>query len=103
MSGLEDKESANRLPIKVVWLCGGTTADITPEQPMKFNMNEAQENIKKHHCKVRMKSQMATIFDYGKLEISLFDGGRMLMKHVTDEKSTMTAYREILQVLNIVL
>ena len=103
MNGLKDSESAGKLPIKVVWLCGGTTADITPEQPMKFNMNEAQEKIKKHHCKVRMKTQMATIFDYGKLEVSLFDGGRMLLKNVTDEQSTMKAYRELLQVLNIVL
>ncbi len=102
MSGLEEKESAVKLPIKVVWLCGGTTADITPEKPVKFNMHEAQEKIKKNHCKVRMKSQMATIFDYGKLEISLFDGGRMLMKNVTDEKSTMMAYRELLQILCIV-
>ena len=31
----------------VVWLCGGTTADITPAQPLKFNMNDACEKIKK--------------------------------------------------------
>jgi hypothetical protein len=90
-----------RLPIKVVWLCGGKTADITPEQPYKFNMTKAQEDIKRHRCRLRMKSQMATIFDFGKLEISLFDGGRMLIKNVVDEKSTMQAYREILQVLQI--
>ena len=65
-------------------------------------MNEAQEKIKKHRCKVRLKSQMATIFDYGKLEVSLFDGGRMLLKNVTDESSTMKAYREILQMINVV-
>ncbi len=90
-----------RLPIKVVWLCGGKTADITPDQPYRFSMAQAQENIKQHRCKLRMKSQMATIFDFGKLEVSLFDGGRMLIKNVVDEKSTMQAYREILQVLQI--
>jgi hypothetical protein len=103
LSGLEEKGSAAKLPIRVVWLCGGTTADITPEKPVKFNMNEAQEKIKRNRCKVRMKSQMATIFDYGKLEISLFDGGRMLLKNVTDETSTMKTYRELLQLLNIIL
>jgi hypothetical protein len=102
MSKVTDTNSA-KLPIKVVWLCGGTTADITPQQPMVFSMSEAQERIKKNHCKVRMKSQMATIFDYGKLEISLFSGGRMLLKNTTDEPSTMKAYREILQILNITL
>ncbi len=89
------------LPIKVSWLCGGKTADINPEQPMKFNFNEAQEKIKKHHFKVRLKSQMVVIFDYGKMEISLFNGGRMLMKNVADEKSTLRAYLEILQALNL--
>jgi hypothetical protein len=92
-----------KLPIKIVWLCGGKTADITPLQPCKFNMTQAQDNIKKHRCKLRMKSQMATIFDFGKLEVSLFDSGRMLIKNTVDEKSTMQAYREILQVLQITI
>ncbi len=100
---MADENSACNLPVKVVWLCGGKTADIIPNQPMKFKMSEAQERIKKHRCKVRMKSQMATIFDYGKLEVSLFDGGRMLLKNTTDEQSTMRAYLEILQLLNVVL
>jgi hypothetical protein len=64
-------------------------------------MAEAQELIKKQRLKVRMKSQMATIFDFGKLEISLFDGGRMLLKNVSDEQSTIQSYRQILLMLNI--
>lgn len=103
LSEFAGKDFGNSLPVKIVWLCGGTTADITPKQPLKFNMVEAQERMKKQHCKIRMKSQMATIFNYGKFEISLFDGGRILMKNVTDEKSTMKAYREILHLLNIIL
>jgi len=63
-------------------------------------MAEAQEVIKKQRFKVRMKSQMATIFDFGKLEVSLFDGGRMLLKNVKDEESTMHAYRQLLQMLD---
>ena len=67
----------------VVWLCGGTTADITPAQPLKFNMNDACEKIKKQHFKIRVKSQMVLMFDYMKLDVSLFDGGRMLIKNVS--------------------
>ena len=93
-------KEACKLPIKVVWLCGGTTCDITPLQPLMFKMAEAQETIKKQRFKVRMKSQMATIFDFGKLEISLFDGGRMLLKNTTDEASTMQSYRQLLLILN---
>ncbi len=84
-------------------MCGGKTADITPLEPYKFSMAQAQDKIKKHRCKLRMTSQMATIFDFGKLEVSLFDGGRMLIKNVVDEKSTMQAYIEILQVLQITI
>ena len=61
--------------LNVVWLCGGTTADITPAQPLKFNINDACEKIKKQHCKIRVKSPMVLMFDYMKLDISLFDGG----------------------------
>ena len=92
-------EASGKLPIKIVWLCGGTTADITPLQPIRFQMTQAQETIKKR-CRVRMKSQMACIFDYGKLEVSLFDGGRMLLKNVKDEESTLQAYRQLLQMLS---
>ena len=69
-------------------------------RPIRFRMAEAQEVIKKQRFKVRMKSQMATIFDFGKLEVSLFDGGRMLLKNVKDEESTMHAYRQLLQMLD---
>jgi len=97
----EASGKVDKLPIKVVWLCGGTTADITPMKPLLFKMAEAQEVIKRQHYKVRMKSQMATIFDFGKLEVSLFDGGRVLLKNVKDEESTMQAYRLLLHTLNI--
>ncbi len=87
--------------LNVVWLCGGTTADISPAQPLKFNMNEACEKIKKQHCKIRVKSQMVLMFDYMKLDVSLFDGGRMLIKNVSDKETPVQAYRDILKTINI--
>jgi hypothetical protein len=88
--------------LNVVWLCGGTTADITPAQPLKFSMNEACEKIKKHG-KIRVKSPMVLMFDYMKLDVSLFDGGRMLIKNVSDKETPIKAYREILRAINITL
>lgn len=85
--------------LNIVWLCGGTTADITPAQPLKINMNDAHEKIKKTHSKIRVKSPMVLIFDYMKLDVSLFDGGRMLIKNVTDKELTIRAYREILKTI----
>jgi hypothetical protein len=89
--------------LNVVWLCGGTTADITPAQPLKFNMNEACEKIKKQHFKIRVKSPMVLMFDYMKLDISLFEGGRMLIKNVTDKETSLKAYRDILKTMNLTI
>ena len=44
---------------------------------------------------------MLVIFDFMKMEVSLFDGGRMLIKNVTDEKLAPKAYVEILRVLEV--
>ncbi len=44
---------------------------------------------------------MLMIFDFMNMEVSLFDGGRMLIKNVTDEKLAPKAYVEILKVLEV--
>jgi molybdopterin/thiamine biosynthesis adenylyltransferase len=85
---------------KLVWLCGQNTANINPEKPLKLNLNEVYE-IVRQRFKVRLKSRLAIIFDYEDLEISLFNGGRMLIKNVENEKKALKKYREILKKLNI--
>jgi len=40
------------------------------------------------------------MFDYKNYEVSLFNGGRMLIKGVADEKTALTIYREIIQKLS---
>jgi molybdopterin/thiamine biosynthesis adenylyltransferase len=85
---------------KLVWLCGRNTANINPEKPLKLNLAEVYDTIKRHFV-VRVKSQLAIIFDYKNLEVSLFNGGRMLIKNVTNEKTALKAYREILKKLNV--
>jgi activator of HSP90 ATPase len=85
---------------KLVWLCGRNTANINPEKPLKLNLAEVYDTIKQHFT-VRVKSHLAIIFDYKNLEVSLFNGGRMLIKNVTNEKSALKAYREILKKLNV--
>jgi adenylyltransferase/sulfurtransferase len=85
---------------RLVWLCGRDTANINPEKPLKFNLNEVYETVKQRF-KVRLKSHLAIIFNYGNLEVSLFNGGRMLIKNVQNEKTALKAYKEILKKLNI--
>ncbi|MGD0645726.1 MAG: hypothetical protein ABSA75_12550 [Candidatus Bathyarchaeia archaeon] len=98
---MAEKQVVGNLTLKIVWLCGGTTADITPAQELTFNMDQACEKIKKQHVKIRVKSPMLLMFDYMKMEISLFDGGRMLIKNVTDNKLPIKAFVEILRAINV--
>ena len=85
---------------KLVWLCGRNTVNVNPEKPLKMNLNEVYESIKKHF-KVRIKSRLAIIFDYKNFEISLFSGGRMLIKNVNDEESALKIYKDITKKLGV--
>jgi hypothetical protein len=86
---------------RLVWLCGQDTANINPENPLKFNLNQVCEVVQQRGFHVRVKSHLALMFEYRNLEVSLFNGGRMLIKNVPDEKSALKAYREILAELEI--
>jgi molybdopterin/thiamine biosynthesis adenylyltransferase len=85
---------------KLVWLCGRNTVNINPEKPLKMSLNKVYESIKRQF-KVRVKSQLAIIFDYKNFEVSLFNGGRMLIKNVDDEKAALEVYKEIAKKLGI--
>jgi len=85
---------------KLVWLCGRNTANINPEKPLKLNLNEVYGLIKRAF-KVRVKSSLVIVFDYKSFEISLFNGGRMLIKNVNDEKAAMEVYKEVSKKLEI--
>jgi len=37
------------------------------------------------------------MFDYCGFEVSLFNGGRMLIKGVTDQETALAAYRDIIK------
>ena len=83
---------------RLVWLCGRDTANINPEKPLQLNIDEVFPAINKLF-NVRLKSRLALMFNYKEYEVSLFNGGRMLIKGVTDEKRGLTIYREILKKL----
>jgi len=85
---------------RLVWLCGRDTANINPEKPLKLNLDEVYETVRQRF-KVRVKSRLAIIFDYKDLEVSLFNGGRLLIKNVQNENAALKAYREILKKLGI--
>ena len=79
---------------KVAWLCGRSTANVNPEKPWKMGLNDAYPTIKKVF-KVRLKSRFAVIFGYKDFEVTLFNGGRMLIKNVDSENEALEVYGEI--------
>ncbi len=84
---------------RLVWLCGKDTANINPEKPLKLNLEEVYPTVNKQF-KVRLKSRLALMFNYKTYKVSLFNGGRMLIKNVQSEDEALKAYREILSTLN---
>jgi molybdopterin/thiamine biosynthesis adenylyltransferase len=80
---------------RLVWLCGQNTANINPEKTLKLDLDKVYQMIQNLGLKVRVRSRLALMFDYKGLEVSLFNGGRMLIKNVPDEDAALKAYREI--------
>jgi len=85
---------------RLVWLCGRETANINPENPLKLSLEQVYPAVNQLF-NVRLKSQLALMFTYGSYEVSLFNGGRMLIKGVTDEKTALVVYREIIKKLKV--
>jgi molybdopterin-synthase adenylyltransferase len=86
---------------RLVWLCGQNTANINPETPLKFSLDDVGALVQRTGFHVRLKSHLALIFDYKNFEVSLFTGGRMLIKNVTDEKTALKIYQELIKTLKI--
>jgi hypothetical protein len=83
---------------RLVWLCGRNTANINPEKPLKLNLDQIYPVISKRFT-VHLKSQLALMFSYKTYKVSLFNGGRMLIKGVASEEKALEAYNEITQIL----
>jgi adenylyltransferase/sulfurtransferase len=93
------KEFVPAKPERLVWLCGKDTANINPEVPLRLGLEQVYPIVAEHFV-VQLRSELALRFSYKTFQVSLFNGGRMLIKGVTDEDSALTVYREIMQKLN---
>ena len=88
------EKALRKVKERLVWLCGRNTVNINPEKPVKMNLNSIYTEIKRHY-KVYIKSSIALVFKYKDYEITLFNGGRMLIKNVKDEATAVRVYRKI--------
>jgi adenylyltransferase/sulfurtransferase len=79
---------------RLVWLCGRNTVNINPEEPWTINLQEAYR-LTGSHFKVLARSHLAMVFAFRGSELTLFKGGRMLIRDVKDEASALRLYDEV--------
>lgn len=94
------RENSKSRKERFAWLCGRDTVNVNPETPLRLNLDEIYDLAKKLF-QVRMKSRLALIFGHGAYEVTLFSGGRMLIKNINDEATALKVYREIIRKLGV--
>ena len=81
-------------------LCGRNTVNVNPSEPMKGSLNQLHARLK-DRFKILVKSSFVIVFEYdGGIEVSLFNGGRMLIKNVKDEKAALKVYNSVAKMLS---
>lgn len=82
-------------------LCGSDTFNLNPSKPLKTSLGRTCARLSKRF-RILLKSSMVIVFQYdGGVEVSLFNGGRMLIKNVKDEKSAMQVRKTIFKTLGV--
>jgi len=82
-------------------LCGRNTVNVNPSQPINVSLNDLFERLK-NRFKILMKSSFVVVFQYdGGIEVSLFNGGRMLIKNVKDEKAALNVHKAVFKTLGL--
>jgi len=81
-------------------LCGRNTVNVNPSKPIKESLNKLYIKLKRRF-KILVKSSLVIVFKYdGGIEVSLFNGGRMLIKNVKDEKAALKVYNSVVKILS---
>jgi adenylyltransferase/sulfurtransferase len=96
-------EKPSEVVERLAWLCGSNTVNVNPPKPISFKLDDAYEVLKRDF-EVLVRSSFAVVFKYTRgVEVSLFSGGRMLIKNVKDEESALNVYTEVIEKLGISL
>jgi len=82
-------------------LCGRNTVNVNPSKPVDLSLNELYERLK-NRFKILVKSSFVIVFQYnGGVEVSLFNGGRMLIKNVKNEKAALNVHNTVFKTLGL--
>jgi adenylyltransferase/sulfurtransferase len=85
----------------LTWLCGQDTVNVNPSRLIEASMDELLAKIQGHY-KILIKSPIVIVFQYGDdVEVSLFQGGRMLIKNVKNEDTALKIHVDVWKKLGI--
>jgi molybdopterin/thiamine biosynthesis adenylyltransferase len=80
-------------------LCGNNAVNVNPSKPMSENLNQLYARLR-GRFKVLVKSSFVIVFQFdGGVEVSLFNGGRMLIKNINDEASALKVFDSVMNAL----
>jgi len=86
---------------RLTTLCGRNTVNVNPTKPLEASLSKIHGGLKRHF-RILVKSSIVVVFEYnGGVEVSLFNGGRMLIKNVKDEGSALDVYAGVMRKLGI--
>ena len=86
---------------QMAMLCGNDTFNVNPAQPIKISLDRACARLRKQF-RILLKSSLVIVFQYdGGVEVSLFNGGRMLIKNVRDQKSALRVRNAVLGIIGL--
>lgn len=83
---------------RLAWLCGSSTANVNPEQPLSLDLEAMRGKIERDH-QVLLATPMVVVFNHDGHEVSVFKKGRMLIKNVQSEEEALQVFQKVAQVL----
>ncbi len=99
--GVEAKLAPSKEARQLAVLCGSNTFNVNPSQPLRISLDQIHARLKKQF-KILLKSSLVIVFQFDRgIEVSLFNGGRMLIKNVKDEKSALTVRKAVFKALGL--
>jgi len=91
----ETKEKVEVKAERMVWLCGQNTVNVNPRKPLTLTINEMYNRLREHF-KILLKSSLVVVLKHDDAEVSIFKGGRMLIKNVRSEEEALKVYEAVM-------
>jgi len=84
---------------RLALLCGSNTCNVNPSKPIKTGLSKLVSKLETRF-KILLKSSLVVVFQYdGGVEVSLFNGGRMLIKNIRDENAAVNVFDSVIRFL----